>query len=147
MVRLYSRGVSPLHQLRDEMDRWLEGIPHETPRFTFGGSPSVFPAINVWEDDTSLLLEAELPGMKVDDLNITVVGDQLTLQGERKFDDTDDVTVHQSERTNGSFTRTLTLPAEVDVDQVEATLTDGVLQLRLPKAAATLPHKIDVKTG
>jgi HSP20 family protein len=147
MVRLYSRGVSPLHQLRDEMNRWLEGIQHETPRFTFGGSPSVFPAINVWEDDKSLLLEAELPGMKVDDLNITAVGDQLTLKGERKLDESDDVTVHQCERAGGSFTRTLTLPAEVNVDQVEATLIDGVLRLRLPKAATTSPHKIDVKTG
>jgi len=134
------------NRLREEMDRVFGNFFAPTD----GGFASVrgaFPSLNVWEDDQAFVAEAEIPGLKMDDLEIFVVGDELTIKGERKPCDCKDVTYHRRERGTGAFSRVLRLPAEVDAEKVEATLKDGVLTVRLAKAQAVLPRKIEVKVG
>lgn len=114
-----------------------------------GGWPTLtraFPAMNVWEDESNIYAEAELPGMTQDQLEIYVTeGNQFTLQGERSATEQANMAWHRRERGAGKFSRTLTLPTNVDADKVEARLEQGVLHVTLPKAAAARPRKIAVK--
>ena len=107
---------------------------------------ATFPAINVREEDEALNVEAELPGMNLEDLEIFVTGNtQLTIKGERKPFATNKGTQHRQERAFGKFVRTLTLPFPVDDSKVEAHLENGVLKIHLPKHEAARPRKITVK--
>ena len=106
-----------------------------------------YPALNVWEDEGHLYLEAELPGMDLEDLEIFVTGgDQLTLKGERKQPAVENGTWYRQERGFGTFLRTVTLPSPVNADKVEARFLNGVLTITLPKAEAAKPRKITVKS-
>ena len=92
------------------------------------------------------LVEAELPGMELEDVEIYVNGDnQLTLKGERKEPELQEGTWHRQERAFGSFTRTLQLPRDVDPDQVTAELKHGVLDDHLAQKAEVKPRRIEVK--
>ncbi len=143
-----NRGAS-LSQLRGEVDRMMGdffgGVAHAMPR-TFANA-RVFPALNVWEDGEGLLAEAELPGVKSEELDISIVGNELTLSGRRPDAPVENASFHRRERGTGEFTRTVRLPYEVDANGVQATLVDGVLTLRLPKAASARPRKIPVNPG
>ena len=137
--------MAPFNLLRAEFDRLLDpviGLVEATPP----GRRMAMPAVNLWEDGETLVAEAELPGLKHEDLTILAQGDELTIQGKWAAD-TADKTLHRRERARGEFTRTLTLPFEVDADKVEASLKDGVLTVRLPKAAAARSRKIEVKAN
>ncbi len=147
MIIQRPNGTHPAMRLRSEVDRLCGGF-FETfsPAELF--SPFVrkaFPAVNVWEDDLTLFAEAELPGVKMDDVEVYVVGDELTIKGERKGGPGENVTHRRHECAVGSFNRVLRLPVEVDVNKVHATLRDGVLTITLPKAKAAIPLKIQVK--
>jgi HSP20 family protein len=105
-----------------------------------------YPAMNIWEDDNNIFAEAELPGMTQDQLEIYVTeGNLLTVQGERKPAELANMAWHRRERGTGKFSRTLTLPTNVDADKVEAKLEQGILHVTLPKSAAARPRKIAVK--
>jgi len=136
-------------QLRNEVDRvmgdFLGGVSAALPRTT--SALNAFPALNVWESNDVLHAEAELPGMKSEDLEVTVVGNELTLRGKRSAGSNDGTTFHRRERGVGEFSRTVKLPYEVDSGAVEATLRDGVLLLKLPKAVSAKPRKIQVNVG
>jgi HSP20 family protein len=101
--------------------------------------------INVREDaeHDAYVLSALVPGLKSDELNIQVLEDVVRIQGEFKADDSSYLV---RELPNGSFMRTLRLPAPIDSDHVEANITDGVLTLRLPKAESARPKQIKIKT-
>jgi HSP20 family protein len=133
-------------QLRNEVDRvmgdFFGGVSAALPR-TYSALQA-FPAVNVWEADDELFAEAELPGLKSEDLDVTVVGNELTLRGKRSAEQTEGSQFHRRERGVGEFSRTLRLPYDVDPAAVEATLRDGVLLLKLPKAASARPRKIQV---
>ena len=137
----------PVVRFRNEMDRlmdnFLENAPSEFPFGVWGRR--TFPALNVWEEGDKLLAEAEVPGLKMDDLEVTVQGDELTIKGERQAGEEEDVTYHRRERGLGRFSRVIRLPVEVNADKVQATLREGVLTITLPKAEAVLPRKIEVK--
>lgn len=92
-------------------------------------------------------MEADVPGFKMEDLEVSVVADQLTIKGRREFPTEEGTTFHRRERRAGEFTRTLTLPAEVDADKIEATLKNGVLTVVMPKAEAARTRKITVKSA
>jgi HSP20 family protein len=138
--------MSPLNELRREMDRLFDSFRGE-----YGGAwPSrqrVFPALNIWENAECLYAEAEVPGMKLDDLEILVVGNELTIKGRRQIEAGEKFAFHRQERRAGQFARVLTLPVEVNTEKVEATLKDGVLTIIMPKATAALARKITVKAG
>lgn len=136
----------PFHRLRDEMDRLFGSVLENAWATPFAPGQAAFPAVNIWESDSGYHLEAELPGLTMEDLHISLTGNELSLSGERKPETTDDKSVyHRRERGFGKFARLVRLPTDVDADRVEATLKDGVLNLTLPKAAAARPRKIEVK--
>jgi HSP20 family protein len=110
------------------------------------GSRGAFPALNVWEDGDNFMVEAELPGLGLGDVEVLVVGNELTIKGERKIEKKEGVSYHRQERGTGSFSRLLRLPVMIDAGKVEASFKDGVLTVRLPKAEAAKPRRIEVKS-
>ena len=102
--------------------------------------------MNVWEDDENVFVEAEIPGLEMEAIEIFVNGDdQLTIQGERQQPDSGGGTWHRQERSFGKFARMLHLPNEVDADAVIAEFKDGVLTITLPKKEEVKPRRITVK--
>jgi HSP20 family protein len=104
-----------------------------------------FPAVNVWENEEMLFAEAEVPGLKLDDLEISVTGNELSIKGQRREEEQEGVTYHRRERGTGSFRGVVRLPVDVDVNKVEARLANGVLTIELPKAPSAKPRKIELK--
>ncbi len=137
----------PMTRLTSELDHWFGDFLGDCAPLHAVSSLArpTFPAIDLWEDGDALRAEVELPGLKVDDLEVLVVGDELTIKGERIVESEENARYHRHERCVGSFHRVLQLPVQVDTDRVEATLRDGVLTIVLPKAEATRTRKIEVK--
>ena len=93
-------------------------------------------------------MTVELAGVKLDDLQITLEGGLLTIQGERHFtNDSSEEQYHRVERSSGPFRRAITLPAHVEADQVNASMEDGVLRILVPKAEQAKPKRIQVTPG
>ena len=140
---------SPFRQLstlRDEIDRLfdspLSALTATSQQFLSGW----LPAIDLHEDKDNLVLKAELPGMKKEDIDISLHGDVLTLSGERKEESHHkEAEVYRSERSLGRFQRTLTLPMAVEAGKVQASYKDGILTVTLPKAEHAKPKQIEVK--
>jgi len=127
---------SELQRLQRDIDRVLVGNQD---------SRDVFPAVNVWASNENVIVTAELPGMSADSIDISVQGDQFTLQGERMPDETsEDVVCHRLERGAGKFTRVLHLPYEVDSGKVIAKYHSGVLVVTLPRTETSKSRKIIV---
>jgi HSP20 family protein len=128
-----------MQRMQHEMNRLFGNLPGD-------GNFTTFPAVNVREEDEALHVEAELPGMSLDEVEIFVTGNnQLTLKGEHKAPATSKGTQHRQERSFGKFVRSLTLPFPVDDSKVEARLENGILTIQLPKHEAARPRKIAVK--
>jgi HSP20 family protein len=101
--------------------------------------------LSIWQDDDNIFLEAELPGVKDGDLEITVHNGELTIKGERRAEEGREYLYNG--RRFGPFERVVALPEAVDSAQVDATLTSGVLRVRLPKLPEARPRKITLKTS
>jgi HSP20 family protein len=128
------------------MDRLFEDFFSDFPFRE--SATSVFPAWNVSEDEKGFSIEAELPGFSRDEIEISVVGDELRLSGTRKVETKDDkANYHRRERFTGSFSRSLRLGVPIEADKVEASFKDGILTVALPKSEAALPRKIRVKAA
>ena len=140
-MQVYS---NPFRQLRGEMDRLLSGVLGPTFNGILPGVVRDQPAVNVWDKGEELMVEMEVPGVKSEEIDVSVAGDVLTIKVERPDATHEDVTYHRRERPAGSFTRMLTLPYAIDAKSVEADLQQGVLTLKLPKAEAAKPRKITV---
>jgi HSP20 family protein len=124
----------PLSELANRMD-WLREEME----------PAFFPPINVWEEGEAVKIEAEFPGVKLEDIDVSFDQGELTLKGVKKFDVKENAPLHRRERLTGAFARTLTLPWEIVADKVSAELKDGILTVTLPKAEAAKPRKVAVK--
>jgi HSP20 family protein len=134
--RVMWRGM---RDLQNEMEFLLGG--------TLGPVRRHYPMINAWMNEEGLIVFAELPGVNPDELDISVVGNTLTLSGSRNSEALPDNTEHyRRERGHGEFSRSLTLPFKVEVDGVEATFENGVLKLELPRLAEEMPRKISLKS-
>ena len=108
----------------------------------------VFPLMNVTEDNDNYHIRAELPGIKTDELDISVTGESLTISGERKIPAEDETaTYHRREREAGKFSRIISLPGQVDTGKVKARSADGILTVVLPKAEAAKPRQITIKAS
>jgi len=142
MVLRYFNTRQPFHRLRDEMDRLFDGFSGHASDWPWSGPDR--PAVDVWESDDAIFVEMEVPGLKGDHLDMSVVGNELSIKVDRPDLREEGVTYHRRERPVGSFGRVLRLPAEVDSQRVEAELRHGVLTLTLPKAEAAKPRKIEV---
>ena len=134
-----------LNQLQNEMERMFENLVGTNPR---SFAPATYPALNLWEDDEKLCVEAELPGFHMDELEIYVSSNnQLTIKGERKPPELNEGHWHRQERGFGNFGRTIELPQNVDADKVSAEFKDGVLKISLPKKEEVKPRRIEVKAS
>lgn len=133
-----------IEQLQREMNRLFSSIG-STSRPTIAAS---YPAINVWGNEDGVVVTAELPGVLPEDIDISVVGDTLTLSGTRQPDELKEgEQYHRQERRYGSFTRTFQLPFRVEADNVDAKFEKGVLHISLPRLEAEKPRKISVKSA
>jgi len=108
----------------------------------------VFPPVNLSQDKNNFYVRCELPGIDPADLDISALGNKLTLTGKREIADPGPGTsYHRREREAGTFSRSLTLPTEFDAERVIAEYRDGILCVTLPKADAGKPRQISVKTS
>ncbi len=129
-----------LDRIHDEMNRLFQDTFSRTPIRSY-------PAINLWVKDDGALVTAELPGYDVNDLDITVLNDELRIKGKRNMPKPDkDLKFHRLESDIDSFQRTIDLPFPVESDKVEAKLERGVLTIVLPRAEFDKPRKIQVST-
>ncbi len=111
-------------------------------------TPAWAPALDISERKDAYLVTVELPGVDLDDLELTLEDGMLTIQGERHFaHDASEQHFHRVERHYGAFRRAITLPAHVQADAVEATVEDGVLRILVPKAEEARPKRIEVRPG
>jgi HSP20 family protein len=132
-----------LQQFQSEMNHLFDRWGEDGGR---GSAAAAFPPVNVYEEGENLYVEAELPGVSLQDLEIYVAGqDQLALKGERKPQAPEKGVRHRQERGFGAFSRTLSLPFAVDPDKVDARLENGILRVQLVKHESARPRKIVVK--
>jgi HSP20 family protein len=134
-----------LSSLREEIDRLFE-----SPLMPVTGSQPFFggwcPAIDLYEDKDSLTFRCELPGMKKEEIDISLHEGVLTVSGERKLEaKLTNAETHRSERFAGRFQRSVTLPVSVDAEKIKATYKDGILSVTMPKAEEAKPKQIHVK--
>jgi HSP20 family protein len=134
-----------LERMRRQMDWLSSGLSRG---FLGETSAGVFPLMNVTEDKNNYYIRAELPGLKADELDISVTGDTLSISGEKKLPAEDGkAQYHRREREAGTFSRIVNLPAQIDTGKVEARCTDGILTVTLPKAEVSKPKQITVKAS
>ena len=134
-----------LEKLQRRMDWLFQGAygPERSP-----WQVGVYPLVNLSEDRDHIYVRAELPGVKAEDLEITIQDLSLILRGERKIaSEEKQVNYQRRERESGFFRRVLALPARVQPDKVEATCKDGVLTIKLAKPEEVKPRKIKVKVA
>ena len=149
IIRYHNQGRSDLGQtfdrfaaLRDEMDRLFDGS--FGPVFRTPGSFSRWaPALDVYQDKDQFTVVAELPGLKKEDIELSLQNGVLTISGERKQEKKNEEG-YRNERFSGRFQRSVTLPTSVDGDKVKATYQDGILKVVLPKAEEAKPKQIQV---
>ena len=127
--------------LQDEMNRAFGRTLSRRDAWT----PAYQPNVDVKEHEDKFILQADLPGIRKEDLDISVLGNQLTLKGERKHEeDKKDKDFHYSERSYGAFARTIQFSSEIDAAKVQAAYKDGVLEITLPKSESAKPKQITV---
>ena len=103
------------------------------------------PSVDIYENKDQIVLEAELPGMKQEDFDLSIENNVITLRGERKFEKTDETdNYHRVERSYGAFTRSFTLPQTVSAEGATAEYNNGVLRVTLPKREETKARRIQV---
>jgi len=138
------RNVSPL---REAMNRLFEESFVPSPRAWRWSTESGLPVLaDMVESDENIVISADLPGLKPEDVDISITDSTLTIKGEYKTEEEGERgDVHFKERRYGAFRRSFTLPTTVDTDATEAEFEDGVLTVTLPKTEETKPKQIEVK--
>jgi HSP20 family protein len=140
--------INSLTRVHREMNDLFNAVfsSHPVASATFGMGATA-PPINVWEDEKAWRVEAELPGYRLEDIEVSVLGSEVTLKGKREIAAHKDASCLRRERSGGTFERTWTLPGDVDAEHVDASLTNGILTLTLPKSPKVLPRKINVRAS
>ncbi|RMG60853.1 MAG: Hsp20/alpha crystallin family protein [Calditrichaeota bacterium] len=140
-----------LQNIQEEMNRLMErffgpSLVETTGELTFTGN--WYPMVDVTETKDELIVTAELPGMKKEDIHISYRDGLLTIEGERKQEfEEKDVNFHRVERRYGRFSRTFQLPVPINENKINAVYKDGVLTIHLPKAEEAKAKEIPVKTS
>lgn len=144
LVRFDRKNRNDLARLHNEMDDLFDGFFRGLDK-PFGGYKA-WPAIDVAEQDDAIAVRAEVAGCKPEDIDISVYNNVLTISGEKKeTKEEKNKGYYHMESSYGSFRRDINLPTDVDSTKVEATCTDGVLSIRLPKAEVSKAVKVKVK--
>ncbi len=135
-----------LTDVRYAMDRMFDRrFVRQWPMLKWEPAPAQLP-IDLYETDDAVVVTASLPGVKLEDVQVSVTGRVLTVKGETKAaTEENDGNYYHQERRSGAFQRVITLPVRVEADKAEATFEDGVLKLELPKAAEVKATTIEVK--
>jgi len=140
-------GFGRLTDLREELDRLFESPFAElanTSRLLSGWTP----ALDLYEEKDNFVVKAELPGMKREEIEVSLHEGSLSISGERKSEEKHaSAEVHRTERFFGRFQRTVTLPSPVAADKVKAQYRDGILTITLPKTEESKPKHIDVNVN
>ena len=132
LMRYNPRGMTPWF----DFDRFFADFDRPTAPAVRGGGQSFNPAVDIYEDDQSIVLSADLPDMDEKNLDIHVKDGHLTLKGERKFENEEKKdNYHRVERSYGAFQRTFALPDTIDDENIKANYDKGVLKVTLPKLA------------
>ena len=140
-------GITPWRPLREieDWERYLEDFFGRPMWRLPAEERGWMPALDVFEKGDKFVVKAELPGMKEEDIDVSVVGNTLMIKGEKKTEsEVKETDYYRSERAYGSFYRSVPLPSTVDADKIKADFEDGVLEVSLPKSAAIKPKKIAV---
>ena len=147
LTRQSASVPTTIDRLRDEFDRALQNWWSDTGDFEKGFAVADWqPKVDISERDDALEVKVDLPGIKPEDVDISVADNRLTIKGERKEEkETKEKTVHRVERSYGSFYRSIALPAGTDPDQVSAQSDNGVITVTLPKPSEAQGKKIAVK--
>ncbi|QDU60915.1 Alpha-crystallin [Planctomycetes bacterium Pan216] len=142
-------GLDAIARLRDEMDKVFANVLREVP--SLGSAiPSILesqPRLNMWEDESTLFVEAEVPGLKLQELDVYAKDDELTIAGDRSAPEQAESDFRTRERAHTKFRRVVRLPVPINPELIEARLQQGILTLTMPKAECAKPKKIDVKLG
>ncbi len=140
-------GIGRLTGLRDEIDRLFESPLAElarSSRLLSGWTP----ALDLYEDKDNLYVKVEVPGMKREEIDVSLHEGSLSISGERKSEQQhEDAEVYRAERFFGRFQRTVTLPTPVAADKVKAQYKDGILTITLPKTEEAKPKHIDINVN
>jgi HSP20 family protein len=128
------------------VDRLFNDFAQDYPVWGTAGA-GVWPPLNVWMENDDFILEAQVPGLKMDQIEITCEGRDLTIRGERQDPGDPQEGYQRRERFVGSFLRSLTLPADIDAEKTQAMLEEGILHITVPKAESTKPRRIEVKAS
>lgn len=139
-------GLTRYDPFNSEFDDYFKGFFLRPMRFDLDMSEPLQVKLNIWRYDAGYKVEAEMPGMKKDDIKITVDGPLVTISGEvkKEYERKKGEEVIRSERYFGAVQRTFTLPQEIDEAQVQAKYSDGVLSLMLPVSERSRARQIDV---
>lgn len=131
----------------DQLSSW--SFPFSRISFLPGRASRAYPLINIGEDKDNFYVDALAPGLQPETLNVSVTGDQLVISGEKRPlpKSVKPELVHRTERSAGHFSRSLSLSMGVENERVQATYTDGVIKIILPKVEAAKPKQIQVKMG
>ncbi len=134
------RPFEELERIRREFDRLMEEFLKEEP------AERVFaPALDVYETDGEVVVKAELPGVKKEDIEVFIRDNNLIIRGEKKEEKEEKTeTVHRVERVYGKFERVVGLPTDVKLEGIKAEFKDGVLEVRLPKEKTSKEKKIEI---
>ncbi|WP_300460364.1 Hsp20/alpha crystallin family protein [Desulfobacula sp.] len=138
------RMFGAMDLLRNRMDRLFndfDGSSLYAPAFTLTSNS---PRTNFLENGDNFEVQAEVPGISKHDLNIKIQGNYLEISGKRIVDTPDGYKIHRNERGGSTFSRSFTLPADVDAEKVEAMMKDGILYLKLPKSETAKPKQITI---
>ena len=139
--------VRDMVSLRDAMDRLFEdSFVHPRGRLATAGGVGTL-ALDVFESDDDVTVHASIPGVKPEDIALSVTGETLTIKGETQMEKEENTgNYHLRERRYGAFQRSVALPTLVNADKAQATFEQGVLTLTLPKVEAVKPKSIKIKT-
>jgi len=139
------RMFTVMDALRNKMDRAYTDYERSWGGESWWPATENWPRTNMYEIADQLEMLVEAPGYTKDDLNVKIQGNYLEITGARKADTPEGYTAHRLERGTASFSRSFTLPVEVDANKVTATLKNGILTLMLPKAEIAKPKQITIK--
>ncbi|MCE1251967.1 MAG: Hsp20/alpha crystallin family protein [Anaerolineae bacterium] len=143
MFRYY---VPPTFRDLDRMQRRMERMMNAFS--PYNNEPAGYPALNVWVKDDDMIVTAELPGFTPESINLSVMGNNLTLSGSRAEEDLPEgAKYHRRECVSGEFNRTIRLPYNIDPEKVEASFDKGLLTIKLARAEADKPRKINIKSN
>jgi HSP20 family protein len=140
-------GFDPFRPFEERLRRFFEGFePFRTSGEENWSLATWAPAIDIYETDNEIVVKAELPEVKKEDVYVSIEDNLLTIRGERKFsEETKKENYHRVERSYGEFMRSFTLPSFVDANKVNAEFKDGVLRVTLAKREEAKPKQIEVK--